>query len=539
MELLYRRYDASVSGTSFDAIIIGSGISGLGTAALLSRHGMKVLVLERHTVPGGLTHTFQRKGYEWDVGLHYLGKVHDPDAPLRRVFDYVTEGALGWARLAPVYDRLVFDDRSYDFTAGVDALEEELGRSFPSERKALATYLRMVRQVERAADRYFIQHVLPGWLTPLAHPVLGWPFRRYSDRSTLEVLRTLTSDARLLGVLTGQWGNHGLPPAESSFAMHALVAGFYLEGGNYPVGGAGSLLRHMGPVITRAGGQIRVSAEVQEILVSEGRALGVRMANGDELLARYVISGAGVPHTLGTLLPEAWRPRSALEGLRAVRPSTGHVCLYLGLRGTPRELGLPATNLWIHAGYDHDASLRAFQQDISARLPMVYVSSAAARDPDWEQRHPGRSTLTALCPAPYAWFEQWQGTRWRKRGPEYEAFKARLAERLLATVHEHLPQLQGRVEHQELSTPLSMQHFCNHPRGAMYGLEHSPVRFQQRWLRSTLPIRNLLLVGQDIVSVGVGASLMSAVLAASVILRRNLLGHILRQAPSGPRLHVA
>ena len=81
--------DASVRGTSFDAIIIGSGIGGLGTAALLARHGMKALVLERHYVPGGLTHTFHRKGYEWDVGLHYLGKVHDPKAPLRRVFDYV------------------------------------------------------------------------------------------------------------------------------------------------------------------------------------------------------------------------------------------------------------------------------------------------------------------------------------------------------------------------------------------------------------------------------------------------------------------
>jgi monoamine oxidase len=60
----------------WDAIVIGSGIGGLGTAALLAKHGGKrVLVLERHYVAGGFTHTFHRPDYEWDVGVHYVGQV--------------------------------------------------------------------------------------------------------------------------------------------------------------------------------------------------------------------------------------------------------------------------------------------------------------------------------------------------------------------------------------------------------------------------------------------------------------------------------
>src|SRR4051794_25632705 len=104
---------------AFDAIVIGSGIGGLSAAALLSRAGKRVLVLERHYVVGGLTQTFKRRGYEWDVGLHYMGDVHRPGSRLRAVFDYVSDGALQWAPMPEVYNRIVIGDRRYDYVAGI------------------------------------------------------------------------------------------------------------------------------------------------------------------------------------------------------------------------------------------------------------------------------------------------------------------------------------------------------------------------------------------------------------------------------------
>jgi hypothetical protein len=93
---------------SWDAIVVGSGIGGLASAALLSRYTAKrVLVLERHYVAGGYTHVFHRPSYEWDVGFHYIGQVHDPNSQLRRAFDLVTDAQLDWAPTPDVYDRLV------------------------------------------------------------------------------------------------------------------------------------------------------------------------------------------------------------------------------------------------------------------------------------------------------------------------------------------------------------------------------------------------------------------------------------------------
>src|SRR5262245_35525026 len=87
---------------SYDAIIIGSGIGGLAAAALLAKHaGKRVLVLERHYAVGGFTHTFHRPGYEWDVGVHYIGDLAEGTIT-RALFDEITDGELQWADLGDV-----------------------------------------------------------------------------------------------------------------------------------------------------------------------------------------------------------------------------------------------------------------------------------------------------------------------------------------------------------------------------------------------------------------------------------------------------
>ena len=114
-----QRYGKVDLADSWDAIVIGSGIGGLATASLLARHaGKRVLVLERHYMPGGFTHVYRRHGYEWDVGVHYIGQVADPRTSTRRLFDHVTEGRLEWASMGEVYDRIVLGEKAYDYVAG-------------------------------------------------------------------------------------------------------------------------------------------------------------------------------------------------------------------------------------------------------------------------------------------------------------------------------------------------------------------------------------------------------------------------------------
>jgi all-trans-retinol 13,14-reductase len=119
MHQIGHSYKQHPVGDNHDAIVIGSGIGGLAAAALLAKHGgRKVLVLERHYTAGGFTHVFRRPGYEWDVGVHYIGRVNDPKYDVHAAFDHVTEGRLHWNPMPDVYDRIEIAGRCYEFPSG-------------------------------------------------------------------------------------------------------------------------------------------------------------------------------------------------------------------------------------------------------------------------------------------------------------------------------------------------------------------------------------------------------------------------------------
>ena len=146
---------------AFDAIVIGSGIGGLACASALARYAQRrVLVLERHYRVGGYTQVFARPGYEWDVGVHYMGQMRVGGA-LRKAFDQVTDGTLEWAPLPNVYDRIFLGTKAYDFVSGQEPLIEKLGEYFPNEKQVLRRYFSTVEAANRGAPAYYVEKVVP------------------------------------------------------------------------------------------------------------------------------------------------------------------------------------------------------------------------------------------------------------------------------------------------------------------------------------------------------------------------------------------
>ncbi|MCC9606281.1 NAD(P)/FAD-dependent oxidoreductase [Blastopirellula sp. JC732] len=517
---------------SYDVIVIGSGIGGLGAAALLAKHGGKrVLVLERHYTAGGFTHTFRRPGYEWDVGVHYIGDIFDLDAPLRTLLDDVTDAQLEWADMGEVYDRIIIGDQTYDFVKGRENFRQRLHDYFPNERTAIDRYLQEVDATSDRARMFFAEKALPVFLSRLVGGLMRWPLLRKAKRTTLETLSSLTSDKQLIGVLTGQFGDYGLPPGQSSFFIHAMIAKHYLEGAAYPVGGASRFAATMLPVIEQRGGAVYTNAEVGRILVENDRAVGVELADGNQLRAPWVVSDAGALNTFQRLLPpETSAAPHCQRLLRHQSESPAHISLYIGLRETAEQLGLSKPNLWVYRDYDHDRNFARIQADPNAPLPVAYISFPSAKDPDFEQRYPGRATIEVISVAPYAWFAPWASDPWKKRGDEYEALKEQLTGKLLEQLYACCPQVEGRIDYAELSTPLSTEHFMGHPHGMIYGLAATPARFAERWLRPQTPLRNLYLTGTDICTLGIAGALFGGFLTASAILGKNLMPAVAKGA---------
>ncbi|MEL6185747.1 MAG: FAD-dependent oxidoreductase, partial [Myxococcota bacterium] len=356
---------------------------------------------------------------------------------------------------------------------------------------------------------------------------------KHARRTVHEVLSELTDDARLRAVLCGQFGDYGLPPQQASFSMHAAVVNHYLGGGAYPVGGSGRIAETILPRIEAAGGRVLTSAEVTEILIHRGKAVGVKMADGRELTCPIVVSDAGASNTFERLLPAPSRPKKISGGLAAVRPSVAHASIYLGFEGTAETLGLSRSNIWRYPHDDFDKAIGDYLADDQAPLPLAYLSFPSAKDPSFESRYPGKSTVEVVTLAPYERFAAWSDKRWKKRGEDYESKKAALSERLLEALYAEHPQLEAHLDHAELSTPLSTQHFAGFADGEIYGLEHTPTRFEQTWLRPKTPISGLYLTGSDVCTAGVGGALMGGVLTASALTGKNLIGALAKQ-PSKP-----
>lgn len=513
---------------SWDAIVVGSGMGGLTAAALLAKQaGQRVLVLERHYAAGGFTHAFHRPGFEWDVGLHYIGQVQDPSSPVRAAFDYLTEGRLHWSAMPDAYDEVRIADRVYQFRAGVEQFRAGLATAFPRERTAIDRYLAAIQACTQASRLYFAEKAIPRALARLAGPWMRAPFLRWSDRTTADVLAGITENRELIGVLTAQWGDYGLPPAQSSFAAHAMIAEHYLNGASYPVGGACRIAASIARVIERAGGKIVVSAEVEQIIVDRsGRATGLRMADGREFRAHTIISDAGAFNTFERLLPDLSACTSIRADLRNIGHSMSYVSLYAGLSNTAAELGLTGTNIWAFPTPDHDSNVARYYRDPGAPFPVLFISFPSAKDPDFIARHPGRSTIEVITMAPYHWFSKWENTRWKRRGAEYDELKQCFAERLRAGLLEQVPSARGHIEQAEVSTPLSTRHFSNYQSGEAYGLNATPARFRMRSLCPQTPVPNLFLTGQDVALLGVTGALFGGVIAASAILGRNLMSKV-------------
>ena len=506
----------------YDVIIIGSGISGLCSAALLSMEGKKVLVLEKHFKIGGYTHTFKRQNYEWDVGIHYIGGMHNKRSFSRRLFDKITDNNLKWNKTDDNYDRIIFPDKSYDFIAPKNKFIENMKNYFPDESSNIDKYIDTITSINRSMFKYFAAKGLSGFKEVLFSNYLSKDFLKFSNKTTYEALSEITSNKRLIGVLTGQWGDYGLPPKESSFAMHCAIASHYLDGANYPIGGSSMIAESIVPVIQKNGGELFISTGVESIHLVNGKCSGVVLENGDVIESKAVISSAGIQNTLNKFLIHEPALAKYRENLTTIEPSYGHACLYVGFDKAAKDLGITNTNLWIYPSYDHDLNTQKYMKDEQEDFPLVYLSFASSKDPDWDINHPNTATLEAIVPNSFSCYNKWKDKPWKKRGDDYLEYKEQLSNRIISKIYDHCPNLKNKISFYELSSPLSTRDMAHYEFGELYGINHTPSRFRQKWLKPATPIKNLYMTGQDITTVGLPSALMSGMLTSSTLLNKNL-----------------
>ena len=500
---------ATRSDRTTDVVVIGSGIGGLSCAALLAHYGLRVIVCESHSIPGGAAHSFERQGFRFDSGPSlYSGMSSSPSPnPLRQVLDLIGED-LPWL----TYDTwgCWLPEGNFATAVGADQFSQVLqslrGAAAVAEWQRFQQLMEPLSQAAIALPPAALRLDLGAMLT------LG--------RFAPALLRFAPQMAKLTGsferVMAGSitdpflknWLNllcfllSGLPASGTSAAeMAFMFADWYRPGVklDYPQGGSGAIVQALRRGIERRGGEVWLNAPVAEILVAGQRAIGVRLGDGTVLRSNHVVSNASIWDTL-KLLPENALPADFCRQRQATPACDSFLHLHLGIDGRDIPADLPC----------HHIVVNDWAAGVSAPQNVVLISMPSLLDPGLVPL--GKQTIHVYTPGnePYA---LWQGLE--RNSAAYQEQKQKRAEVMWQALERVIPDIRSRCEVCLVGTPLTHERFLRRDRGS-YGPAISAGT--GLFPAGNTPLKGLLCCGDSTFpGIGLPAVAASGMIAAHTI----------------------
>lgn len=501
----------------YDVIVIGSGAGGLAAAVPLAQGGKRVLVCEQHEVPGGWTHSFTIGGYRFSPGVHYIGSLGEGES-MRQIYEGLgVSGDLTFLELNPDgYDHIFIGEQRFDFPKGREKLKARLKDRFPHEAAGIEGYFNTIEAMNTGLKSLGRIKSPRGALQAAVKipPVLKWLRRTGKD-----LIESHVSDPYLKGILTGQSGDHGLPPSQVSAFMHAGITNHYLDGGYYPLGGAYIIPRAFTRALKRAGGEIKFKTKVSKILLEGKKVIGVKLENGEEISAKTVVSNVDPEVTFGALIGRENLSSKLNRKLDRLRYSTSALSLFFAVDMDLRAAGLDSGNYWF---YDHENLEELYQLGLTDHVlksdtpPMIFLTVTTLKDPS--KMHSGYHTCEAFSFVSYEPFKQYGHPVPGVRMPGYQGLKEDLAWRMFQGLEKRIPGISQHVTFWNLGTPLTNKHYLNATKGNLYGIEKSVDQVGPWGFSTKTEFEGLLMCGANTMSHGVAGATSTGLSAAKAIL---------------------
>lgn len=494
--------------------IIGTGAGGLTAAAHLSKKGFEVIGFERNEWLGGLMAPFERNGYEFDPGVHYVGQLA-PDQPFAQEFLQLGIDPLDlFAPMDDDFDIFRFPDFEIAMCAGIERYRERLVEAFPGDVRGVDRVVRAVEHLQAAqtlqAPRRQTVGAYMGALGMVS--LVRWMKATYAH-----YLDWACEDDRLKAVFSAQCGDYGLPPSRAPAWLGLGLLSHYASGAWFPKGGSGALRDALVNVATANGAEFHSQTAISRIVVSDGAVEAVESDDGGRWEVDGVVAAIDPRHVYGALLDLEAVPNAIVERLPTTESSLGGLTLYLGLSKDLGEEGWGAQNVWDYPSWDIDA---LYEPVFRGELPdemFFFISPNSLKDPTGSMAPQGSTAVEVVTSAPWAPFARWENVPPSERGEAYEENMERLEDRMRGELADRHPELVADIEVCELASPLAFRHHLNAIEGGFYGPAQTPEQSMRNRFSSRTAVHGLALAGQGVLAGGVYPSMMSGRIGASVI----------------------
>ncbi|MCH9651610.1 MAG: NAD(P)/FAD-dependent oxidoreductase [Deltaproteobacteria bacterium] len=471
MKRLFRGLRDHPPRTSYDAVVVGSGVGGLVAANILARDGLSVLLVEQHYMVGGYCSTFRRAGFTFDASTHFYPLLGNPSTlPGKLLADLGM--TTRWVKMDPV-DAFHFPDGSrFDVPADFEPYRARLDAEFPEEKEAL--------------DRFF-EEVREAYLLGLLCYFRNRPTERlgeYRDLTVRQALDRRFKSEKLKLLLTADCPHWGSPPNRTSFVFDSMLRLSYFLGNYYPEGGSQAFADELARCFESHGGEILMSSTVERILMANGSACGVEiettrgpLKGRRRVSAGAVISNADLTTTWERLLGPGHLPpefQGELREMKKMRPSFPCFLSHIGLKDVdPEVLERAQGYYWAH--WDPD---RVGRDGLICKIfvPTLFEPKLA----------PSGGQIVILQKVQemnYDEIEDWPGHK-----AQVEAFVTDQLERVI-------PGIRRKIIVQTSASAATAHRFTGNTAGSMLGWEMSPEQLGEARPGVVGPVPGLFQVG--------------------------------------------
>ena len=474
--------------------IIGGGMSGLITGALLAKNGYKVTVLEKNHIIGGGLQSFRRGDAVFNTGMQAFCGYGD-DFAFKHFIDYIglNHDDLHFVPLDADAQEIVWTDKEhiYRLPKTRKKYEEYLISQFPHEAKGIHQLLDAVYEIGSTFD-YF-------WLHPMQ---LHSAAAKYGVVTARQLIDSFISDESLkrlfeyVGMHLG-YNLSCLPATELG-----MILNLYIEGGWRIAGGNLPFAKQLAQYIENQGGKVYNNTEVSKVTAGNRKVISVETVDGHIFTANQYV--CAIP-------PKAFFKLTTGEVLRSttfdriMEYNNDSSCCICHIKLKPKRMRY----------HNHLIFIPTPKSDKSLPHYISMLTPPSLNQGEWAE------TMEILTFTRYGEYKQWENTRTGHRGADYEAIKAELAQKTIAYISQFYPELSEAVDFVYVSTPLTVRDYYGNPNGAVYAQQgmFAPVKTKAS---------NLFMTGQSVQYQGLFGTLTTSIAVAEIMIGRSLIEEIVK-----------